>query len=199
MATSNDAPANVDVSDEDNKLGAEYDKARQDRLGTVESKELGDNRKVEAGVVVTGADVLGTQTLYPGAVDRFDAAEEATNGGVALRASKGLATDDVTVEDRGWTAQSAGGYVADNAENVPGQTFTVDELPDPRVMAVSGLPAHAIPAGLVVDSAVTDSISPAQERGADLGTSIRRGDSGEPLKARPSAERKVTNRGDSPA
>lgn len=192
MATSTDAPANADVTQEDIEIGKEYDKSRAERVEAQgDGEKLGDDRVVQNGVVVTGAEVLGTQTLYPGA-------EDVAAPGVALRASKGLDTEDVTVEDTTWTAQSAQPYVASNAEDVPGQTFTVDELPDPRVMAASGLPAHTIPAPLVVDAAVTDSIHPGQERGADLGTSNKRDEDGATVKAKPSAERKLSRRGDSP-
>jgi len=191
MATSTSAPANADVTAEDTEIGEEYDRARAERVEADDTEKLDDDRVIKGGVVVTGAEVLGTTTLYPGA-------EKVSEPGAAVREAKGLPTDDVTLEDTTWTAQSAKPYVASNAEDVPGQTFTVDELPDPRVMAASGLPAHTIPAALVVDAAPTDSIHPGQERGADLGTSNKRDEDGQTVKAKPAAERKVSGRGDSP-
>lgn len=166
--------SNAPSTEEGIKLGREYDenraKAAEDRAND-DGKSLGDGRVEVGGAVVTGSgSPLGTETLFPGAKDRFDGVEDATQGGQAVRASKGLDTDDVTVEDSTWTAQSAHPYVSANAGDVPGQTFTPDELPDPEVVDASPLPAHAIPANLVVDSARTDDISPSQERGGDAGT-----------------------------
>lgn len=201
MASTDSKPANADVSQEDIEIGKEYDKNRLAAAEKDDSKELGENRKLQAGVVVTGTEVQGTRTLLPGAVDRFDGVEQATDAGVAYRASKGLSTDDVTAEDTTWTAQSALPYVSSNAEDVPGQTFRVDELPDPRVMAASGLPAHAIPASLVVDDAITDSLNTSQERGGDLGTSPKKGAKGETVPAQQVREQKLDRnaKGDNPA
>lgn len=174
MSDQNSPQANADVTEEGIKLGEEYDRGRQERTDALanDSKELEENRSLRTGTVVTGAPVTGTVTLFPGAAQR-GLAEDATSGGVTARAAKGLDTGDVTADDSTWTAQSAQAYVADNAADVPGQTFTVDQLPDPAVVAVSGLPEHTIPEGLVVGDVVTDDINPTQEAGGDVGTAPR--------------------------
>ena len=192
MATSNSAPANADVTAEDAKIGAEYDKAREQRVedDAKASKKLGENRSLQGGVVVTGTEVLGTQSLFPGA-DRIKGVDKVDQGGAALRASKGLDTGGVHGDDTTWTAQSAKAYVADNAADVPGQTFRLDELPDPRVVAASSLPAHTIPADLVVDKKVTDNLNTSQERGGDLATGPKKDGEGDTTTARQLGDRKV--------
>lgn len=149
------------MSDNDpNKLAEAYDKNRA---------KLAEDRDPNDGAVVTGSgSPLGTETLFPGAKERLGAAD-ATDGGTAARAAKGLPTDDVTTDDGSWTAQSALPYVSSNAQDVPGQTFTTAELPDADVVDASPLPAHAIPAGLVVDDVETDDINSSQE-GGDVAT-----------------------------
>jgi hypothetical protein len=168
--------ANADVSAEGIKLGEEYDKNRaqaaEDRANSSES--LGEGRSKNVGAVITGDPlngVRGTETTFPGAAQR-GLADDGTSasGGVIARAAKGLDTGDVTVDDTTWTAQSASGYVPSNAQNVPGQTYSLDELPDPAVVAASGLPAHQIAEGLVVDAVRTDDINSSQERPSDVGT-----------------------------
>lgn len=165
------AQPNADVTEAGQRLGEEYDKNREKRADeqSKDSEKLGEGRNRVGGAVVTGEGYTGEVTTFPGAGLRGLAGDH-TEGGVAARAAKGLDTDGITVEDSTWTAQSAVAYVSSNAEDVPGQTFTADELPDAAVVGPSALPAHSIPAHLVVDDARTDSVSPSQERGGDLGT-----------------------------
>lgn len=173
--TPSGAQANADVGDARLEEGKAYDKGREQAAKDREAdgKEIGDSRSLTGGAVVSGtAPLTSTDTLFPGAVERFDDVEEANQGGVAARAAKGLATDTVTAADTSWTAQSALPYVDDNSANVPGQTYHLSELPDPRVVDASSLPGHAIAAHLVVDDVVQDDINSSQE-GGDVGTSPR--------------------------
>jgi len=171
------AQANADVTEEGLRIGEEYDKNRKqaedDRESDVE--EIEDGRVVQGTGVVTGTAPTMLKTQYPGAALR-GLADDADGGGVAVRAAKGLPTDDVVTEDTTWTAQSATAYVSSNAENVPGQTFSVDELPDPAVVNASALPSHVIPAELVVDAVKTDNLNTSQEAGGDAGTAPAKDD-----------------------
>lgn len=171
------------MSDNDqNETGEAYDKNRA---------KLAEDRDDDAGAVVTGTgSPLGVETLFPGAKDRLGAAD-ATDGGTAARAAKGLDTGDVTVTDATWTAQSAQPYVSTNAQDVPGQTFTTAELPDAEVVDASPLPAHAIPEGLVVDAVDTDDINSSQE-GGDVATAPQHaGDAPQAAKGGRAAGRKA--------
>jgi hypothetical protein len=176
------AQPNADVAEGfGGERGKEYDAAREQRAKELEnaSEQLGDSRELRPGAVVSGtAPLTSVETLYPGAELR-GLADDAVSGGVAARAAKGLDTGDITTEDGSWTAQSALPYVSSNAEDVPGQTFTVDELPDPRVVDASILPSHTIPADLVVDAVKTDNLNTSQERGGDAGTAPAKDDNSE--------------------
>lgn len=167
-------PVNAPSTEEGLKIAAEYDDNRAkaaDERADDKGDELADNRNVVGGVVVTGgvATPLGAVTQFPGASDRLGV-DSVDAGGEAARVAKGLDTDGVVGDDSTWTAQSALPYTASNAQDVPGQTYTAEELPDPAVVAASSLPSHAIPADLVVDAVRTDDINPSQERGGDVGT-----------------------------
>lgn len=155
----------------------DYDADRAKRAeASQESEQLGDSRELQGGVVKTGTSPTLLETQFPGAELR-GLADSSTNGGVAARAAKGLSTEGVVAEaDGSWTAQSAQPFVESNAADVPGQTFVVDELPDPLVVNASNLPTHTIPAGLVVDAVRTDNLNTSQERGGDAGTAPAKDD-----------------------
>lgn len=176
------AQPNADVAEGfGSDLGKEYDANREQRAKELAeaSEELGESRELRPGAVVSGtAPVASTETLYPGAALR-SLADDERSGGVAARAAKGLDTGDITTEDGSWTAQSAQPFVSSNAEDVPGQTFTVDELPDPRVVDASILPSHTIPSALVVDAVKTDNLNTSQEAGGDAGTAPAKDDASE--------------------
>ena len=172
------AQANSDVTEAGLRLGEEYDENRrqaaEDRANDVE--EIEEGREVQQGAVVaTGTAPVLLKTQFPGAAKR-GLADDIDSGGIAARAAKGLPTDGVVTDDTTWTAQSAVSYVSGNAEDVPGQTFTVDELPDPAVVNASGLGAHTIPATLVVDAVRTDNLNTSQEAGGDAGTAPAKDD-----------------------
>lgn len=73
-----------------------------------------------------------------------------------LKASRGLAagfgpTVDFTDQSLGTTSQSEGG-IGVAGEDLPGQVFSVDQLPDPEVARAYGLPPVTIPEHLILDS-----------------------------------------------
>lgn len=73
-----------------------------------------------------------------------------------LKASRGLAagfgpTVDFTDQSLGTTSQSEGG-IGVSGEELPGQVFSVDQLPDPEVARAYGLPPITIPEHLILDS-----------------------------------------------
>lgn len=175
MTQPNGAMANQDVSEGyGSDVREEYDRGREERLEAQNTtQELGESRELRGGAVVTGTSPTMLQTQFPGAALR-GLAENENAGGVAARAAKGLATDDVIADgDTSWTAQSARPFLEANAQDVPGQTFRAEELPDPLVVNASNLPSHTIPSGLVVDVEVkTDNLNTSQE-GGDLGTGPR--------------------------
>ncbi len=51
--------------------------------------------------------------------------------------------------DRGWTVQS--GWTPPVPNDVPGQVYLPEQLPDPRVAAAAGLPPVVVPEYLVTD------------------------------------------------
>lgn len=73
-----------------------------------------------------------------------------------LKASRGLATGfgatvDFADPQVGSTTQAAGG-VPDSNANLPGQVFSVDQLPDPAIAVAYGLPPVTIPEHLILES-----------------------------------------------
>jgi len=177
----------ADKNDDGPDLGAsEYDKGVEDRL-EAESKdqeELSEGVLRMGGVVVTGVDGpigsrgdlgVGLQTTYPGISARFGT----TDAAVALRRAKSLPeTGIIAQSSNSWTAQSAAGFTPSNATQVPGMTFTSEELPDAAVVLAAKYGAHTIPAGVVVNppdsrAMLQDSTSSSQE-GGDLGTAPKR-------------------------
>lgn len=64
-------------------------------------------------------------------------------------------TADFADVQRGTTAQSADG-VGELAENLPGQVFAVDQLPDPSAAIAYGLPPVRLPEHLIVDGKDAD-------------------------------------------
>lgn len=190
------APTNADVSAEGVEIAKEYDKQTEQRLEEQKSsnEELGEGvvRLGGAGeqgsVVVTGASGplesvgdlgVGTQTTYPGLLARYGTSDAATG----LRLSKWLPTTGIVPQSaNSWTAQSAAAFTPSNATQVVGQTFTSEELPDAAAVTASKLPAHAIPAALVVDPSdaralLEDSLNSSQD-GGDLGTAPKRNRTG---------------------
>lgn len=74
-----------------------------------------------------------------------------------LKASSALATGFGPTQDfadlqRGTTSQSEGG-IPTSASDLPGQVFTVDQLPDPAAAVAYGLPPVTVPAHLILDEA----------------------------------------------
>lgn len=74
-----------------------------------------------------------------------------------LKASRALATGfgpttDFTDVQRGTTVQGEEG-IPTQASELPGQVFTVDQLPDPAVAVAYGLPPQTIPEHLILDNA----------------------------------------------
>lgn len=74
-----------------------------------------------------------------------------------LKASRGLATGfgatvDFADPQVGGTSQSAEG-IGDAYEGLPGQVFSVDQLPDPAIAVAYGMPPQTIPEHLILDSA----------------------------------------------
>lgn len=177
---------NADVRDRAETTGDEYDKARLARVQELDNatEEDGEGRAVQPGAVVTGTNARGDLvTQFPGAAER-GLASSVDDGDAAARAAKGLDTENIAQEDSTWTAQSAVGYVG-GPEGVPGQTYTLEQLPDPNVVNGSGLPAHTIPADLVVDAVVTDDINASQEAGGDVATAPRHAQDSVPGTAEP--------------
>lgn len=172
------AQANAPVTDEGIALAEQYDKATDERLAAQEDTEIGEGVKlVGAGAVVVGDGQLGQTSMFVGKNTDDDA--EFVRGVKGLdRAFVGAGTDTENgpreaTSSGAWTAQSARAYVEENALDVPGQTFTVDELPDPRVVSASTLPSFQIPGTLVVEEGVTDTLNTGQERGVELGSGNR--------------------------
>ena len=168
------AQANAPVTDEGIALAQEYDKARDERVAAAnETDEIGEGRTFvgNGGAVQTGTGQLGQTSQYVGKGDLSDLDYVLQAKG--LDEAPGAVGDGPREADGdpSWTAQSARAFVDPAGQDIPGQTFTLDELPDPAVVSDSILPAHAIPAALVVDAQVTDSLNASQERGGDLGTS----------------------------
>lgn len=74
-----------------------------------------------------------------------------------LKQSRALATGfgpttDFTDPQRGTTVQSEEG-IPTAASELPGQVFTVDQLPDPAVAVAYGLPPQTVPEHLILDDA----------------------------------------------
>lgn len=74
-----------------------------------------------------------------------------------LKASSALATgfgptQDFTDPQRGTTVQSEDG-IPTSAADLPGQVFSVDQLPNPAVAVAYGLPPVQVPAHLILDNA----------------------------------------------
>lgn len=72
-----------------------------------------------------------------------------------LKASRGLAagfgpTVDFTDQSLGTTSQSEGG-IGVSGEELPGQVFSVDQLPDPEIARGYGLPPVTIPEHLILE------------------------------------------------
>jgi hypothetical protein len=162
------------------KVAEEYDRATEERLEARENdtEELSDGVERRQGSILVdsrGHLGVGTATTFPGISARLGT----TDAAVALRRAKELPETGIVAESsNSWTAQSASGFTPSNAGDVPGQTFTSEELPDPASVAASILPAYAIPAGLVVNPGDTralkeDSLNASQE-GGDLATGPKR-------------------------
>lgn len=155
------------VAQQDREDREAYDKARAEEV-KVESKDLG-NGFVNVGGVIKAGTANTAATHFPGAERR--GLDENSPDGAFLKAYAEANANDEPVA--GWTAQSGRSYVDTDASSLPGQTYSVDELPDADVLAAAGV-AYTIPAALVVDGNVTDNISSAQER---AGTQKVRSDS----------------------
>ena len=70
----------------------------------------------------------------------------------ARRLSTGYGpTADFADANVGTTVQTEGG-IGDRAEDLPGQVFSVDQLPDPEVARAYGLPSVVVPEHLIVDT-----------------------------------------------
>lgn len=140
----------------------DYDQSRLEEVKAAnESEDLGNGFTRVGGVVRAGTSSSAV-TQFPGAEQRDlgDTPEGEFLRGVVER------RDQESGPSVGWTAQSANAYngVEDgDPSTLPGQTFSVEELPDPEVVKAAGLP-YAIPANLVLEGNVTDNISSAQER-----------------------------------
>jgi hypothetical protein len=86
-----------------------------------------------------------------------------------LKASRALATGfgpttDFADGQIGATAQSEAGIPA-SASELPGQVFTVDQLPDPAVAVAYGLPPQTVPEHLILDN-VEDGMKHVQGKSA---------------------------------
>lgn len=177
------ASAILSDPEESASVAKEYDKETEKRLKAQEEdeEELGEGVVRRQGAVLVeprssrGDLGVGTNTTYPGISARLGT----TDAGVALRRAKALPETGIVGEaSNSWTAQSASGFVPSNLTQVPGQTVTSEELPDPNSVANSNLPAFSIPAGLVVDPPdarplLEDSLNSSQE-GGDLGTAPKK-------------------------
>ena len=170
------ASAVLSDGDETAQVAKEYDKSTEERLQAleddVEELDEGVQRRQGSILVDSRGDLgVGVNTTYPGISARLGT----TDAAVAVRRAKELPETGIVAEaSNSWTAQSAAGFTPSNATQVPGQTFTSEELPDPNSVANSNLPAFAIPAGLVVDPHSSrplkeDSLNGSQE-GGDLAT-----------------------------
>ena len=190
------AQANADVSEEGQKVAEEYDKSTEERLQAQkdDSEELGEGVMRLGGADETGSVIVsgvsgplesvgdlgvGLQTTFPGLLARYGTAD----AGTGVRLAKWLPTTGIVAESaNSWTAQSANAFAPSNTQDVVGQTFTSEELPDAATVTASKLPAHAIPSGLVVNPSdaralLEDSLNSSQD-GGDLGTAPKRNRTG---------------------
>jgi len=102
-----------------------------------------------------------------------------------LKASRGLATGygatvDFADPQVGTTVQGAGG-VADSNAGLPGQVFSVDQLPDPAVAIAYGLPPVTIPAYLILDTPEDAERDVQGKTAEDIANAQLRRDLGDPV------------------
>lgn len=159
-----------EVATQEREDAQSYDESRREEVKRAnESKELGKTGFVSVGGVIKAGTANTAATHFPGAERR--GLDDSTPDGAFLKAyAEKRDSDEPQV---GWTVQSSGAYADEDASSLPGQTYSLDELPDADVLAAAGV-AYTIPANLVVDGNVTDNISSAQERAGTQKTS--RGD-----------------------